>query len=812
VTVVDTTEVTAVDTTLNNGRTGPIRTFVRARWLELAGTVVFWLYISWPLLRTDRTVVGFDGLAYSGPNIATTARALRNLQLPQWNDTIFGGVSHFANVQVALFNPVKLPFLFLDPLRAVAWITAFGMLLFAVGFVVLAHRLRWRAPAGLVGSVVILGSGLIQLKEGALEQLLVLAWLPWLLAAIDLVFDTPRPRRAIAGVAVLTALILVSGHPQAMFLALAVGGGWALSRACAHGAGRPLLAVAGGCALGGLLAAVQVIPTAILLDGVADKGHRALGYISDPTYVLQPRLIFGAVLGDVTTRFPETLAGTYEAAAFVGAAAVVLALFAVVVATRSRRQIAAVSVWLVTGLAALALAPGTRSPFFRAAFDVVPFFKDARVPARWMAVVTIVLAVLAAQGMDAVARRRVDGRVLATSAVVVVVVVVIAVLGPFDLPEGDAVRWWFVFGGALFVAALLVHLGPRGTGRVVSAALVVIVGLELGLAARGSPIYRASVPPDFGDHPGRAVRFLERHPQRAFAQTEDRLSEFPYLVAGLRPNVNATYDVRSLDGYDGAPQVRAGWADAMSAFTGGSFNSDLTVRAQTSLPLRPDLFARFGVRWLLLETGTIPPEESVPEWGAPVLTQDSLSLYDNPAYDGEAFVYHATDRVAPGHNGSTLRTMDTAELESIALVEDGPDLSCTQPCPRDRARLHRDRPERLVVHTGSGAGGILAVTEQYDQGWHVSVDGESADVVQVDGDLLGVRVPRGAHTVVFTYRTPGLLVGAFLSLLAAIAVVLLLCERSLVPRRVRAFVRDRAGRRGPSGPRRPDEVAVADPA
>jgi uncharacterized membrane protein YfhO len=50
-----------------------------------------------------------------------------------------------------------------------------------------------------------------------------------------------------------------------------------------------------------------------------------------------------------------------------------------------------------------------------------------------------------------------------------------------------------------------------------------------------------------------------------------------------------------------------------------------------------------------------------------------------------------------------------------------------------------------VVRTRSPRRALLTVTEQFDPGWSAEVDGESADVVQVDGFLVGVEVPAGRH-------------------------------------------------------------------
>jgi hypothetical protein len=61
------------------------------------------------------------------------------------------------------------------------------------------------------------------------------------------------------------------------------------------------------------------------------------------------------------------------------------------------------------------------------------------------------------------------------------------------------------------------------------------------------------------------VRFLDGQPGRSVALTFDELGDPLYLVAGLRPNTNALFDIPSLDGYDGGVQVTDRWANALSS-------------------------------------------------------------------------------------------------------------------------------------------------------------------------------------------------------------------------------------------------------
>ncbi len=66
----------------------------------------------------------------------------------------------------------------------------------------------------------------------------------------------------------------------------------------------------------------------------------------------------------------------------------------------------------------------------------------------------------------------------------------------------------------------------------------------------------------------------------------------------------------------------------------------------------------------------------------------------------------------------------------------------------------------------------------YDRGWSASIDGVRTDILY-SGGMTAIRVPQGAHTVVFRYHTPGLKAGAILSAVSfgAFAVLFFLCRR-----------------------------------
>ena len=70
--------------------------------------------------------------------------------------------------------------------------------------------------------------------------------------------------------------------------------------------------------------------------------------------------------------------------------------------------------------------------------------------------------------------------------------------------------------------------------------------------------------------------------------------------------------------------------------------------------------------------------------------------------------------------------------------------------------------------------GIIYTSINYDTGWSVYIDGEKVkedDIVAIGDALLGVRVSKGEHTVTFKFVPDGLVLGAGISLLALITIL-----------------------------------------
>jgi hypothetical protein len=122
---------------------------------------------------------------------------------------------------------------------------------------------------------------------------------------------------------------------------------------------------------------------------------------------------------------------------------------------------------------------------------------------------------------------------------------------------------------------------------------------------------------------------------------------------------------------------------------------------------------------------------------------------------------------------------DPSTALEFILVQDfhpGQDvvLECAPGTPADAAptgtgglgqvRIAHYAPESVELEVDARQPAVLVLNDAFYEGWSATVDGQPAPILPANVAVRGVRVPAGPHRVSFSYRTPGLVLGAIISL------------------------------------------------
>lgn len=102
-------------------------------------------------------------------------------------------------------------------------------------------------------------------------------------------------------------------------------------------------------------------------------------------------------------------------------------------------------------------------------------------------------------------------------------------------------------------------------------------------------------------------------------------------------------------------------------------------------------------------------------------------------------------------------------LADTVILEKNPDIALKKGGKAPEAHIISYDLNRVTIRTDSGSDGFLLLTDNYDPGWHATVDGVAGTIFRADYSFKAVPVPSGIHTVVFYYLPPTVLAGAAIS-------------------------------------------------
>jgi hypothetical protein len=723
-------------------------------WALLAGAVI-WGGMAWPMFA-GRVYSADDLGAFHLPVRAFYADRLAHGQPYEWMPQLFcgfyltgegqGGPYHplhqllyrFLSLPVAFGLECLLPYplimigtwLFLRRRLACSAAAAFGGLLFAFSSFNLLHFVHPNAVA-------------------------VIAHVPWLLWAIDVVLVDSRRRRvawATALIALLTGSQLLLGYPQYVWYSLVAEFTYVIFIQIAHRysprSGCDLRVTCSDCigcttqtwprvlmalGIGLLLGAVQLLPSldawlhSARLDAGADFPYWGSLHPLNVLQLLAPYLFVGRVLGD----------STHEFGLYVGAVPLVLIVW--LVARRRELGSLAPATWTALGFALLMLVMSFgKYGFLYPITTWIPVVGSFRFPCRSLVLLQLAVAFLAAIAFALLTRQsRVAREQLA---------------GKTQYAEKR--RWWGLWrdfeplwclvglSAAVAVAALKLrheaYVAPLPS-VLAGPALLAAAALLTALAARGhwlaivGLIVLAAV--DLGCY------------GLSYSVCSHNATWDAYVAsAHTPPGQSDDRVVASLFRVD-QPGLRTGDLMTLRGWRRADGYAGLEPRRQLDYRLLPALRVA-GVRWVQRNDSTLQIAGLKPRDDRWLEVPDPLPRV----------------RMVTQTRVSRQPAADVAQirLDTTALCEVPLGLPASDP---GKAVLADDCPGRLAIEVDAPASQLLVVAESYHNGWHAAVDDQPEALYRVNGDFMGCVVGPGKHHVVLTFQPGSLQRGRFASLI-----------------------------------------------
>lgn len=542
----------------------------RQRVLAIMALAALVLIFFWKMVFTNLILPRGDTFLYFYPYWAYRAETLRAGQIPLWNPYLFMGAPFLANSQAGVLYPPNWPLAWFDAPLAVKVAVLAHLIWAAMGtYLYSRNALNLRRASAFLSAVVFALGGYLTAQVEHVNQLQGLAWMPWLFWLWQRAVDGARPAWAAFGFGAALAMQLLAGHTQSAFITLVGLGVMAIYLAVKdirvrdwRGAGRALGVLLIGGAIAGLLAAAQLLPT-LELAGLSRRSG-GLPFLDAVSFSLPPALLGRAIL-------PAFGPGNLLFSEYIATPGIVALLLAVVAIYDCRHRMTIPFV-LLAGLG-IFLALGAYNPVYWGLVRYVPGFDLFRVPARWLALWSFGVAMLAGMGLESRCSRR-----WWVGAVFVAVLVGATLLSPLAGQDEQGVVMPAMVEVALWSAILTAALAALRWGR--QAGVVALVIVELLMVGRTLPYNDLSTPQAWSAQRPAISTLLaaaeDRTPPDRFVSFSDiffdpgdlaeiqavygsRLGDeslYDFIIATkhkevLSPNLPLAWGIPALDGFDG---------------------------------------------------------------------------------------------------------------------------------------------------------------------------------------------------------------------------------------------------------------------
>jgi hypothetical protein len=752
---------------------GRIRAEMAARALLTLGALLpYWRLLTFSVIYITDDVFASDIFNGELPGRALIGQLVRHGQMPVWTTQLCSGVPLAGNAA----EPIGLAaFALLPPAAALDLLVIVLLLVAAHGAYTLARRFDADRPGAILAGLAFAGCGYIACQLKHLGIVSTVVWLPVGLVLIDRTLDAgvavSRARRALfmAAFGLVFAEQVLAGFPQSAYICALVYGTFALFRMICNrqclGSLRSTVALLGGLlaaiVLGAAAGAVVLLPLSAL-GGVSDRAE-ALGWDWSTRLAYWPPNILTFLVpyfhGDISNNTYPGPSLFWEDYGYVGLATVLLAVYG---AVRERRRPVVIFTILMT-LVAYLFVLGRATPVFRIAYLVIPGMKLFRFPTRFLIVVELGLALLAAIGLTRLGadlKRRLPASPRLARGIVLAICAGTAldlfIHQPRQNPMVPAQRW----------------LAAPATANVVHA--------DSAQPRTFTPRHRNLHVKTFG-----------------VAHGWSNVEPFFELRDLLEPNTGGGFwNTPSADCYAG---IAASWyvnvwgdhnREAMM-----SLLAYLDFGAQTlrTHPVLPRVLRTYGVTHVL---SPYPQQSAV----------FALVRHDKNAYvyrvDGAERVrfVRASRRVSTDEEGAKFLLAAGFDPDREVLLHDAPEavrptvdgeaaiasepLATARPTAGRPVVTHEDS-RQLTIDAEAPEDGFLLVADTFYPGWTAQVDGEPSLVYRANISVRAIQLPKGRHEVRFTYEAPGFARGVQVTVLAIALLVMWAATAAYIDGRAR---------------------------
>ncbi len=640
-------------------------------------------------------------------------------QIPLWNPYSFSGTPHAGNYQSAVFTPVNVLFFILPFIDAWSIMVLLQPLLAGMFMYVFVKSLGRSQGASLLSAIAFMFCGFIVVW-------MAYGTLGYAGLFLPLIFWGIHTKKGKA-VSIGIALSLLSGHFQVSIYVL----GAAIFYILWKKQWKTLWFVFFGL----LIAAPQILLGIKSFIGSTRGAAVLKGEIIPWQYLMT--FIAPDFYGNPVTR--NDWFGHYaEWSGFIGVVPLMLALFAAV-GKKSKE------VWFFITLAVVTLCFALPTPLNSLLYLLKIPVLSGSAASRIIILTSFSLATLAAYGLDGLKEKKKGYAFPVVSLVLTAIAWGILICG-HPLPADKlaiATRNFILPSIFILAGSVLILLGSIRKKWIWTAVVVLFLGLSafdlLRFASKWMPFDpRSLVYPD--------VKSLAKIREIAGA---DRV--FGNIGAG---EVGTMYGIALIEGYDAVYPARYG--EFINAVSRGysAPGERSVVQFDKSGIYRTEVLQLLGIKYIYHRLSDGRNVWAFPYWEYPGMRQaysdEQYEIFEYPdtyprAYVASSYVIAKDDKeIVDTLFAKDFDRRNTLVLEEKPLIE--------PQTGSGSAHIQTYSPTRVTIQTVSDVPKLLFLSDTYDAGWRVTIDGKSSRIYRANYDFRVVSVPSGTHAVEFRYQ------------------------------------------------------------
>lgn len=709
----------------------------------------------------------FDVIRQLYPWKILSIESFKHLAIPLWNPYNFSGTPLLANNQSAVWYPVNLLYFLFPSFAAWALSVMFQPVLASFGTYLFVRKIGIGKWGSLLASIAY---GYCLFQSVFLEYNTIghtIAYLPWALLGIESLLQN---RRITGSLFFVLSLVFsfFSGHIQIwafsflFVLIYALFRLFSLKKKLLFGIEMVILSIQVIALVG-----IQLVPTLELINRAARVSQNYSFLIHN--LLLQPYqlllLLIPDMFGNPATR-NYVLSDSYPGnAMYIGIIPFIFACYAFLKGKTDK------IILFFVGSSLVLLFFIVRTSFTEVFYQLqLPLFSTGS-PSNALFLLSFSLSVLAGFGLEYYVQGK-DKKILP------LLISTIAIVG-----------------GTFFVSKIL-HLDTSARNILFSLLLLGVGSLAIGVGSflRRKRVFIASfiilitlfdLFYFFQKFNPFVLPALIYPPTTVIAKVQHLAGNqriWSYGDATVESNVWSLFHVADPNGYD--PLYPRIYGEFISSSKDGKIHTSFTNESRSDAviasayqekdlaenPFRMKLLDATSVSYILSKE--VLPSDFLEEYHWETATSvDGWMLYKNTSALPRAFfVRSAVQYASPDDFSKKFYANDFDMHTSVLLEKKVSGLSGTS----GRVTHSSYTPEHISLQTNTDGKELLVMTDTYYPGWKAYVDGRETPILKANFAFRAVEVPKGMHTIIFSYQPASFSVGAALTIMGVVGFILFL--------------------------------------